>query len=172
MHPRRARAGWSRTDLVLVAALLLLLALMMIPRFASRLAASRDARRLEDMQRLQAALAQYFREHGQWPPAQENVEQGGWDVSSDGDFVPELARAGCLERSLHDPLDDEQYQYRYRVFPSGSHGCGARGAYYVLGLRAFESEECARAERRSFACSERDWGQELAWSTGQFAPAR
>lgn len=172
MHPRSERAGWSRTDLVLLAALLLLLALMMLPRFTARLAAARDVRRLEDMQRLQLALERYFREHGSWPPAEENLEQGGWDVSSDGEFIPALARSGCLERSLHDPLDDEQYQYRYRVFPAGSHGSGDRGAYYVLGLRAFENEVCAHAAARAFACPERDWGQELAWSAGQFAPAR
>lgn len=172
MGPRKARAGWSRTDLVLLGALLLLLALMMIPRFAARLAAARDARRLEDMQRLEDALARYFRDHGCWPPAEENLEQGGWDVSSDGEFVPALAREGYLARTLHDPLDDEQFQYRYRVFAPGSHGCGDGGAYYVLGLRAFETEECAREARRSFACPERDWGQELAWSTGAFALAR
>ncbi len=172
MIPRRARSGWSRTDLVLILALLVMLALMMVPRMMARLAAVRDARRLEDMQRLEAALASYAERHGHWPAGEENAERGGWDVSNDGGFLPELVRDGLLAEALHDPLDDEQYQYRYRVFAPQSHGCGGRGAYYVLGLRAFETREAAESHRQSFACSQRDWAQELAWSTGAFEPAR
>ena len=51
MFRRVCMAGFSRLDVLLVVALVLVLAFMMIPSLSSRAAARRDARRLEEIGR-------------------------------------------------------------------------------------------------------------------------
>lgn len=164
-------AGWNRTDMVLLLALLLILATSMIPALGTRRAAARDALRLEDMQRVRAALERYRADHGTWPAAHESEDCGGWDVSHDGDFIPALVAGGYLDARVADPVDDEEFQYRYRVYEPGSFGCACSEPYFVLGIRSFESELFGGATRQGFRCAKRDWGQEFAWVVGSPAAA-
>jgi type II secretory pathway pseudopilin PulG len=163
-------AGFGSLDVLLIVALLLVLAFMMIPSLSMRVAVARDARRLEDMRRIQAAIAHYRTDHGCFPPAHESPENDDWDVSTDGDFIPALREGGYLPDSPADPRNDAQYQYRYRVFPKGSFACSAEGPTFVLGIREFESVSAGRMEQGGFRCPERDFTREFGWVTGDSAP--
>src|SRR5262249_10467132 len=90
------RAGFSLMDLVIVVSVLAILAGAMIPRFTNRLAARRDARRLSDIQVVRDAIDRYYNDHGAYPPPRANAAAGGWDVSDDGDFIPDLIEKGYL----------------------------------------------------------------------------
>ena len=60
--------------MLLIVALLLVLAFMMIPSLSLREASARDARRLEDMRRIEAAIGHYRTDHGCFPPAHESLK--------------------------------------------------------------------------------------------------
>ena len=172
MRSRSRRAGVGKLDILLVVALLLVLGFMMVPSLSLRAAARRDARRLADMQQIEAAIARYAADHGEWPPAHESADDDGWDVSTDGDFIPALCAGGYLAETPADPRNDAQYQYRYRVFPPGSFGCAADGPTCVLGLRAFETPAAGQANAAGFRCPERDFTREFAWVSGHRGPPR
>ena len=165
-------AGFSRLDVLLGVALALVLAFMMIPTLNSRAAERRDARRLEDMQRIESAITRYWNDHGRYPSAHESAEDDGWDVSTDGDFIPELCAGGYLSEVPADPRNDAQYQYRYRVFPKGSFGSPAQGPLYVLGVRDFETAEAREQPLGGFRCPDRDFTREFGWVSGNSAPVR
>lgn len=162
-HPRK---GFSLIELVVVVSILAILAGAMIPRVTNRMAQSRDARRLADMQVIQHAIDQYKEEKGHYPAANQNASYGGWDVSQDGDFIPDLVKDGYLKSVPKDPINDENYQYRYYLYPAGSASCKGDGAFYVLGVRAFETNDYARKYKGGFKCSSRDWGDEFSYVTG------
>jgi len=170
MFQRTRSAGFSRLDMLLIVALLLVLSFMMVPSMNMRGASKRDARRVEDMQRIEAAIARYWTERGSFPPAHESPAHDGWDVSNDGDFIPALLEAGYLAQMPADPRNDEQFQYRYRVFPKGSFGCSLDGPTYVLGVRAFETVSARSINRAGFRCPDRDFTQEFGWVGGRSAP--
>lgn len=172
MARRTFIAGISRLDVLLAVALVLVLAFMMIPSLSSRAAARRDARRLEDMQRIEGAIARYWTDHGRFPPAHESADDDGWDVSTDGDFIPALCAGGYLGEVPSDPRNDAQYQYRYRVFAKGSFGCAADGPTYVLGVRDFETAAGRESQQGGFRCPERDFSREFGWVSGHSAPVR
>jgi len=172
MLPRSCRAGFGKLDLLLIVARVLVLGFMMIPSLTMRVASRRDAQRLEDMQRIEAAIMRYWVDHGSWPPAEENQAYDGWDVSNDGDFIPALQSGGYLQGKPGDPRNDDQYQYRYRVFPKGSLGLSSDGPTYVLGVRSFETVSARRTSLGGFQCPDRDFTREFAWVTGNSAPTR
>jgi general secretion pathway protein G len=93
----RSGPGFSLVEAVIVLSVLAILAGALVPRVTNRLALSRDMRRLADMRVLQEALDKYCADHGHPPAAQENPSYGEWDVSQDGDFIPELVSGGYLE---------------------------------------------------------------------------
>ncbi|MBK7644305.1 MAG: hypothetical protein IPJ19_14890 [Planctomycetes bacterium] len=69
-----------------------------------------------------------------------------------------------------DPLNDEEYQYRYRVFPKGSFACSADGPTFVLGVRKLEMVSSKKLQEHGFRCPERDFTQEFAWVSGNSYP--
>jgi len=172
MSHRTRTAGFGSLDVLLIVALLLVLAFMMIPSLSMRVASARDARRLEDMRRIEAAIARYWTDHGCFPPAHESPENDSWDVSNDGDFIPALHEGGYVAEMPADPRNDAQYQYRYRVFPKGSFACSAEGSTYVLGVREFETVSARQLGQGGFRCPDRDFTREFGWVTGNSAPVR
>ena len=164
--PTRTRGGFSVVELVLVLSAFALLSGVVVPRVTGHLRSARDVRRLDHVKELRAAIEQYRMDRGQYPRAATNAEFGNWDVSHDGDFIPELVEAGYLDESACDPVNDGTYHYRYYVYAGGSYGCEGDETYFVLGIRNFESAGFHTKNRGFFRCATRDWGDEFAYVTG------
>jgi general secretion pathway protein G len=160
------KAGFTLIELVIVISVLAILAGAMIPRFTSKLAAARDARRLSDINAVRDAIDQYYQDKGTYPAPKPNAAAGGWDISDDGDFIPDLVDKGYLSDVPKDPLNDATYQYRYFVYTKGQYGCVGATPYYVLGIRNFETADFATRNKGFFKCSGRDWSNEFAYVTG------
>ena len=158
--------GFSLLELVVVISVIALLAGALIPRVSNRMAAARDARRLQDIQVVRGALEQYYEDTGGYPAAVANAGYGGWDISHDGDFITELVDAGYLGGVITDPLNDDTYHYRYYRYSQGSYSCVGPGDFYVLGVRNFETQAFAAKNAGTFACDNRDWGNEFDWVCG------
>ncbi len=166
MERRGKDPGFSLVDLVVVLSVAAILAGALVPRVTNRMALARDMRRLADIEGIQAAIGKYRADKGELPAAQQNASYGGWDVSQDGEFIPELVRAGYLKTVPHDPLDDETHNYRYFVYEPGAGGCECEGRFYVIGVRAFETADFALKNKGGYKCANRNWGDEFAFVTG------
>jgi general secretion pathway protein G len=160
------RAGFTLTHLVAVLLILAVLVGALAPRVSEQRAGARDVRRLQDLETVRDAITRFHAELGYWPAPDRNGAFGGWDVSHDGDMIPELVESGYLREAPRDPVDDDTYHYRYYVYEPGSFGCVSDGAFYVLGVKNFETGDFAEKNRGWFRCEERDWGDELAYVTG------
>src|SRR5262245_21915919 len=115
MKNNAPQAGFTMMELVVVISILAILAGALIPRVASRMASARDARRMTDIHAVRDALDQFYLDHGHWPAGHANSSYGGWDVSQDGDLIPELVEKGYLSEAPRDPVNDDTYHYRYYV---------------------------------------------------------
>ncbi len=169
---RHPRGGFSLIELVVVILILSVLAGALVPRVTDRMAAARDARRMQDVSTIRDAVEQYHLDKGAYPPPVNNAAFGGWDVSQDGNFITELVETGYLREPPTDPINDDTYHYRYYVYPQGSGGCVSDGPFYVLGIRNFETEDARTKNQGYFKCSTRDWGLEFDWVTGGGASER
>lgn len=160
------RARFTLIQLIIVVLILAVLAGVLIPRVTDRMAQARDARRLADINTVSRAIEQYHRDRRCYPPANENGAYGGWDVSLDGDLVPDLVKFGYLAHAPRDPINDETYHYRYYVYAKDTSGCIGDGPFYVLGIKNFETAEFKSKNTGFFKCTGRDWSSEFAYVTG------
>lgn len=158
--------GFSLIELVVVVSILAILAGVLVPRVTNHMMSARDARRLADVKTIRNAVEQFYMDKGLYPAAKQNGSYGGWDVSHDGNFIPELRDKGYLEEMPTDPVNDSTYHYRYYVYNKGSYGCKGTTKFYVLGIRNFESSGFAAKNKGFFKCSSRDWAKEFAYVTG------
>lgn len=163
---RRLRRGFTLIELVVVISILAILSGVLVPRVTNHLKSARDARRLADIKAVRNAIEQYYMDKGSYPAANANSTYGGWDVSNDGDFIRVLRDQGYLEADASDPINDATFHYRYYIYAKGSYGCVGNADFYVLGIRAFESEEFGAQNKGFFQCSGRDWNSEFAFVTG------
>ncbi len=161
-----APSGFRALDLAGVLALFALGAGVVAPALAHRAALRRDGERLELLQRVQDAIERHRLERSAWPAGDPVTVAGGWDASHDGEFLPALVELGYLDERVHDPLEDEHFHFRYRVFPHGSCACADSGEFYVLGIRGFETEFYAARRPGGLRCPHRDWSREFAHVTG------
>lgn len=162
----RSTRGFTLIELVVVISILAILSGVLVPRVSSHLKSARDARRLADIKAVRTAIEQYRLDKGNYPPANANSNYGGWDVSTDGDFIRVLSEQGYLDSDAVDPVNDATFQYRYYVYGPGSYGCSGESEFYVLGIRSFESADFAGSNRGYFECSGRNWSNEFAYVTG------
>jgi type II secretory pathway pseudopilin PulG len=162
------RAGFTITDGVLVVSVVSILLSALVPGLSRTTARERDNVRLEHMQTISAALEAHHASLGHYPPARADAWLGGWDASHSADFLTRLMEAGFLEEPLADPINDEVHHYRYVVHQDGNYGCVGEREFFVLGFTAFETRPTLPAEQRHFACPERDFSDELAFSTSTF----
>lgn len=149
----RARTAFSARDLLAALALVACCVALIAPDGRERAARRRDARRVHDVELLRDAIERFQRDTGRYPRSSPGESPQGWDVSWDGAFVPELVRAGYLSAEVHDPLDDERFHYRYRVYPPGSCGCGDPDGFYVVGASRYESPRTRERRPGSAGCS-------------------
>jgi prepilin-type N-terminal cleavage/methylation domain-containing protein len=164
--PQRRHSGFTLIELVVVISILAILSGVLVPRVTNHLKAARDARRLADINAVRSAIEQYYMDKGSYPAPNSNSSFGGWDVSSDGDFIQVLRDNGYLDNDAQDPVNDATFHYRYYVYASGSYSCVGSSSFYVLGIRSFESSDFAAKNKGYFACTGRNWNDEFAYVTG------
>ena len=158
------RSGFTLVELVIVILVTAALVGIVAPKVQSQGARARDARRMQDLRTMVEAIEQYRLDKGDYPA--HGGLSGGWDISSDGDFIPVLLQEGYVRAPLTDPGNSSARYFVYRRFARGNHGCVGPGNYYVIGIRSFETD-AARAEFQSnFACSGRDFSVGLDFVTG------
>lgn len=166
MRPICRRRGFTLLELIVVIVILSMLAGTVAPRVSQRIAAARDARRLQDIHAVRDAIEQYYLDTGAYPAANANATYGGWDVSHDGNFIAVLTQSGYLREQPVDPLNTDTHHYRYYVYSAGAYSCVGPGPFYVLGVRAFETADAAAKHTGYFECSGRNWNNEFAYVTG------
>lgn len=165
MSPR-SQKGFTLIELIVVISILAILAGALIPRVTNHMAETRDARRLSDIKGVQSAIEQFYVDKQRYPDSKPNASYGGWDVSNDGNLIPELVQYGYLPEAPRDPINDATYFYSYYLYDKGTAGCKGDGKFYVLGVKAFETSAFAARNKGYFKCSGRDWTSELAFATG------
>jgi type II secretion system protein G len=166
MKTRRRQHGFTLIELIVVISILAILSGVLVPRVTNHMKSARDARRLADIKAVRNAVEQYFVDKGEYPKANANSSFGGWDVSSDGDFIRVLRNTGYLDEDAVDPINDSTYHYRYYVYDKGSYDCAGETSFYVLGIRNFESGDFAAKNKGFFECTGRNWSNEFAFVTG------
>lgn len=162
----RPRQGFTLIELIVVISILAILAGTLVPRFTNHMAEARDARRLSDIRGVQSAIEQFAADKQRYPDCKPNASYGGWDVSNDGDFIPELTHYGYLPVVPRDPVNNATFFYSYYLYDKGTAGCPSDGKFYVLGVKSFETSAFAARNKGWFQCSGRDWTAELAYATG------
>jgi general secretion pathway protein G len=166
MKKLRLNAGFTLIELVVVILILAVLAGVLVPRVSNRLASARDARRMQDITAIRDSIEQFYLDKGTYPAATPNAAAGGWDVSNDGDLIPELVRGGYIKDVPKDPMNTDTYNYRYYVYTKASYGCVGPSSYYVLGIKTFETDDFKTKNTGYFKCTGRDWNTEFAFVTG------
>ncbi len=159
-------SGFTLTELVVVILILAILAGALVPRVTDRMAASRDSRRLADVHVLREAIEQYYMDKGAYPHPTVVAAGNGYDVSTDGDFIPELLKTGYLREPVMDPINNAVNYYGYNVFAQGTEGCKGKGKFYVLGIKRFETPGFAAAHVGYFKCAQKDWSTDFEFVTG------
>lgn len=115
------RLGFTMVELLVVIAVVGILATV-ISRVAigNNLAKSRDTKRLADLESIRAALELYYSDNKQYPLREDEGVGGGWEVSSDSDWLtalsPYMATRPVDPRNgiwLGGALDYHRFQYIY-----------------------------------------------------------
>ena len=100
----------------------------------------RDAKRKADINEIVKALDIYYDRHGKYPISEDDWQ--GWDmtISPGGgvsNFLKPLYDENILVGQIKDPLNNNNYFYRYQKFPFGSYDCLSE--YYILQIVNFET---------------------------------
>lgn len=165
-QPAHPRHGVTVIEWIVVISIAAIVAGSVLPRVTSHMAEARDARRISDVRLLRDAIERFRVGENRYPQSEGNASYGGWDVSGDGDFIPELVRLGYLHEPVRDPGESGACYYAYFLYDRGATGCASAEKFYVLAVKSFESTAFAARNRGHFACPDRDWSQEFAFVTG------
>ena len=183
------KRGFTLVEMLIVLSITGLVIALFAGNYAATQKASRDARRLADMNDILTALQSYYADHGFYPgstTAYGEANCAGWDTTfTDGDndgnsFIDPLYDEGYLEKMPIDPLTAQSnncgghgnngYNYFYFRYAAGSYGCDPTfGPYIVLGVGSFETDPgVAHPKSEGFICSGRDWHDTLDYVVGRY----
>lgn len=112
----------------------------------SRWSRIRDIRRKADAQEIIKALRFYNIQHNEFPDDIDD-DGDGWDNSNDREkrsFLESLVAIGLFATPPFDPLNNEDYYYRYQKFPAGSYGCAR--PFAVFQVVQFETKNLEAGE--------------------------
>jgi len=163
------KKGFTLIELLIVIAIIGVLSSVVIAFLGQARAKARNARRVMEMKSFITALNLYYDQFGQYPNGVNNATCWGWDVSTDGGFVPALRTNGFLPSDLVDPSGASGcYGYFYYRYPVGN--CGSTKAFYVLENRSMEGYSATNPYPSSpgwtvGACS---WAADAAYVTGAY----
>lgn len=156
------------TDGVLVISVASILLSALVPGLSRTTARERDQQRLEQMGVISQALEAHLHDWGHYPAATADPWLGGWEGSQCSSFLNRLVETGYLPEVLADPLNDDAHHYRYVVHQDGNYGCTGEREFFVLGFTAFETRPTLPLRERHFECPDRDFSDELAFSTSRY----
>lgn len=125
----------------------------------------RDSARISTLYRVDAALDAYVSRYGKPPPHQPDSRFGGWETSLDGSFLKELVDKGLLVTLPLDPLNDDQFHFRYCVYPPGSWGDN-KEPFFVLAATGLEKVGNLLADRNVYSRGGRTWSDEFPFTLG------
>ncbi len=162
-HPQK---GVTLIEWVVAISILAIIAGSLVPRVTNHMAEARDARRMSDVRLLRDAIERFRIGEHRYPDAHGNAGFGGFDVSCDGEFIPELVRRGYLHEPVRDPGDSAACYYAYFLYDRGATSCASEEKFFVLAVKSFETAAFAARNRGRFACPDRDWSREFAFVTG------
>src|SRR3989344_1041453 len=125
---KTAGKGFTLIELLVVISIIGLLASVVFASLNSARAKARDARRRSDLNQIYLGLQMYYDANGYLPVTSSygGANPGGWDYSSQGDFLPFLRTAGFFSTVPIDPLNDgtgdvyyggSGYAYAYYCYP-------------------------------------------------------
>jgi len=171
-HKYKKQKGFTLIELMVVISIITFIASITLVNLDNAERKARDVRRIADMHQLQTALDLYYDDHGVYPTGDTDTACGGWDTSTADPFLSALVTSGVTNEVPVDPLNlgtgCGTYAYRYFRYPAGYQNCDAsHGAFYVLGINAFESTTPV-ATSPGWSCPLRNWSAEFKWVTGKF----
>ena len=123
-------------------------------------ATSRDQARVSSLYRIHHAITSFHKDHGELPWHIPDPMLGGWESSLDGKFLMELVQAGYLTSVPKDPVNDEQFHFRFCVYGEGSWGQNER-PFFVLAATAFEDPAKPSGPRGLFQRGGRSWNDDF-----------
>lgn len=127
--PQKSEKGFTLIELLVVIAIIGLLSSIVLASLSTARVKARDARRQVDLNQIYLALQLYFDANGYLPVTSSYGEAntGGWDYSSQGQFLPFLQTGGQFSVVPVDPLNNgagdvfyggSGYSYAYYCYPS------------------------------------------------------
>ncbi|MFZ4500559.1 MAG: type II secretion system protein [Minisyncoccia bacterium] len=130
--------GLTLIELLVVIAVIGILAAVVMASLNSARVKARDVRRIADMKNIYTALQLYYDQYGYLPMTNVygEVNTGGWDYSSQGNFLSFLVTAGFFSSVPKDPVNNgigdvfysgSGYSYGYYCYlPNHSVSLGTR----------------------------------------------
>lgn len=124
-HIREYESGFTLVELLVVISIIGLLSSIVLTSVNSARVKARDAKRQADLNQIYLALQLYFDDRGYLPITSSYGESnpGGWDYSSQGQFLPFLQTGGYFSSVPVDPLNNGTGDVYYG-------GSGYAYAYY------------------------------------------
>lgn len=166
----KSTSGFTIVELLIVIVVVAVLAAITYVGFTSIQGRARDSHRLASIRGITQSLERYRLFNGRYPSP--TSASGSWersDTEPTANFMEYLANYGFGGGTPVDPSNTSQYNFHYYRYGAGNYGCDpARGAYYVFGIKSFESVSGTHPNSPGFSCTSRNWQNEFSWVTGVY----